>query len=72
MKNRLQLLKALTRAVNTTQGADCTLAQVDYWVGSDTDNATIQDYLNEVLVKSPSAPIVTGKQLGLMCNLRLV
>lgn len=55
MKNHLQLVKDLTNAINKTQQADCTVDQVDYWVGSDASNTEIKTYIEEVLSKDKCA-----------------
>ena len=55
MKNRTQLLKDLMRAINTSENADCTLQQVDYWVGCNATRNDIAIYIEEVVNKSPCA-----------------
>ena len=61
MKNRNELLKELTRAINSTQSADCTIAQVDYWVGCDANNKEIENYIDEVVQGDPEC--VTYKDI---------
>jgi hypothetical protein len=48
MKNRATLIQQLVESMNTRYTSTLTFEQVEHWVGSDANNDTINDYIDEV------------------------
>lgn len=61
---RAKLIQTLTNTMNTNYNSTLTLEQVEHWVGSDTDNETINEYVVE-LDDSPETAVTPDDVLSL-------
>ncbi len=61
---REQLIQNLTNSMNSYYNSNLTFEQVDHWVGSDTKNETIEEYIDEV-IDSPETSVTPDDVLSL-------
>lgn len=61
---REQLIQNLTNSMNSHYNSSLTFEQVDHWVGSDTKNETIEEYIDEV-IDSPETSVTPDDVLSL-------
>ena len=55
MSNRANLIQQLTDGMNKRYNSELTTEQVEHWVGSDANNDTIYEYIEEVVSGDDSA-----------------
>ena len=61
---REQLIQNLTNSMNSYYKSNLTFDQVEHWVGSDTENETIEEYIGEVIY-SPETSVKPDDVLSL-------